>query len=258
MPGTLRFVRFGAALTLLGLFASSLSAQTRDGSELRSRPGALTMGSQVSKKKPVSGTGRMVPVVVRMDVPSIASYRGGIAGLSATSPRAIESLTQALAARPSDRAAIASLNRLYRSEAMWSELLENLKLEASMTEKPEDRARLRKEQWMRGSVSVTEAPDALIYAWRQPSDLHREARDPAAEAIGRLETSQVLQAFQELPAPFRTAVSLYFVEEFTYQEIADVLRCSLGTVRSRIHRGRKLLQRALAPLAPAAMGQPAA
>jgi RNA polymerase sigma-70 factor (ECF subfamily) len=41
------------------------------------------------------------------------------------------------------------------------------------------------------------------------------------------------------------AAILYFVEDLGYQEIADVLECPVGTVRSRLHRGRKLLQKAL-------------
>ncbi len=87
MPKTL-LVRFGVALSVLGLSIPWLGAQTRDPSELRSRSGSVTMGSQVSKKKPASRNGRMVPVVVKLDVPSVASYRGGIAGFAATSPRA--------------------------------------------------------------------------------------------------------------------------------------------------------------------------
>lgn len=94
-------------------------------------------------------------------------------------------------------------------------------------------------------VSFTELGDDVLYGGLLPSDLHRPPRDPGAEAIGRLETEQVLAAFQTLPAPFRTAALLYFVDEFTYPEIAEALGCSLGTVRSRIHRGRRLLQAAL-------------
>ena len=39
--------------------------------------------------------------------------------------------------------------------------------------------------------------------------------------------------------------TLYFMEEFAYHEIADVLEVPVGTVRSRLHRGRKMLQKSL-------------
>jgi RNA polymerase sigma-70 factor (ECF subfamily) len=39
--------------------------------------------------------------------------------------------------------------------------------------------------------------------------------------------------------------NMYFIEDFSYEEIAKMLGLRLGTVRSRLHRGRKLLQRAL-------------
>lgn len=107
------------------------------------------------------------------------------------------------------------------------------------------RASRRRVRRAGAEVSFTEVPDDVLYGGLLPSDLHRPPRDPGAEAIGRLATEQVLSAFQALPTPFRTAALLYFVEEFTYPEIAEALGCSLGTVRSRIHRGRKLLQAAL-------------
>ncbi|MFC1642267.1 tetratricopeptide repeat protein [Myxococcota bacterium] len=59
--------------------------------------------------------------------------------------KAIEVLGQALVVRPADRAVLGSLNRLYRNERMWPELLENLRLEAESSEVREDRIRLGKE-----------------------------------------------------------------------------------------------------------------
>ncbi len=54
-----------------------------------------------------------------------------------------------------------------------------------------------------------------------------------------------MQALTALPAEFRLAVLLSDVEEFSYKEIADIMDCPVGTVMSRLHRGRRLLQRAL-------------
>jgi RNA polymerase sigma factor (sigma-70 family) len=59
-------------------------------------------------------------------------------------------------------------------------------------------------------------------------------------------------ALAELPPDFRAAVVLCDVEGLSYQEIAEILRANLGTVRSRIHRGRAMLRRSLAHRAPTA------
>ncbi len=59
-------------------------------------------------------------------------------------------------------------------------------------------------------------------------------------------------ALATLPPDFRAAVVLCDVEGLTYEEIAEILDAKLGTVRSRIHRGRAMLRAALAHRAPAA------
>lgn len=61
----------------------------------------------------------------------------------------------------------------------------------------------------------------------------------------------VERALATLPPDFRAAVVLCDVEGLTYEEIAEILDAKLGTVRSRIHRGRAMLRRALAHRAPA-------
>lgn len=62
----------------------------------------------------------------------------------------------------------------------------------------------------------------------------------------------VAAALASLPPDFRAAVVLCDIEGLTYEEIAEILGAKLGTVRSRIHRGRALLRTALAHRAPAA------
>lgn len=52
---------------------------------------------------------------------------------------------------------------------------------------------------------------------------------------------EVSQALQSLPDDFRTVVILCDIEGFTYEEIADFVDCPIGTVRSRLHRARKML-----------------
>ena len=55
-------------------------------------------------------------------------------------PRAIEVLNHALEVRAGDASVLGALNRLYRAEQMWPDLLDNLRLEASSAETPERRA----------------------------------------------------------------------------------------------------------------------
>ena len=55
----------------------------------------------------------------------------------------------------------------------------------------------------------------------------------------------VKKALDDLPDEFRLAVMMADLEGFSYKEIADILNCPLGTVRSRLSRGRKQLQEAL-------------
>ncbi|MBX6365421.1 MAG: sigma-70 family RNA polymerase sigma factor, partial [Gemmatimonadetes bacterium] len=59
----------------------------------------------------------------------------------------------------------------------------------------------------------------------------------------RLTSADVARALAALPEEFRVVSTLYFVEDFSYQEIADVVGIPLGTVRSRLHRGRRMLQK---------------
>lgn len=56
---------------------------------------------------------------------------------------------------------------------------------------------------------------------------------------------QVTRALEKLPEDFRTVVLLCDVEGFTYEEIANMLDVPIGTIRSRLHRGRNLLRTAL-------------
>lgn len=75
------------------------------------------------------------------------------------------------------------------------------------------------------------------------------SRSAEAEAIDRMPASVVKDALQEVPEDFRLAVYLADVEGFAYQEIADIMKTPIGTVMSRLHRGRRMLRELLADYA---------
>ena len=78
------------------------------------------------------------------------------------------------------------------------------------------------------------------------------AASPEATSMDQRFDDDIEAALASLPADFRAAVVLCDVEGLSYEEIADVLGVKLGTVRSRIHRGRALMRRELAHRAPSA------
>jgi len=80
--------------------------------------------------------------------------------------------------------------------------------------------------------------------------LPSRSASPDVQVVDGMFDDDVEEALAELPPDFRAAVVLCDVEGLTYEEIADVLGLKLGTVRSRIHRGRTMLRRALAHRAP--------
>lgn len=69
------------------------------------------------------------------------------------------------------------------------------------------------------------------------------------EVLDTFTAEEVKQALADLPEQFRVAVYLADVEGFSYQEIAEIMDTPIGTVMSRLHRGRKSLQKALASYA---------
>jgi RNA polymerase sigma-70 factor (ECF subfamily) len=69
-----------------------------------------------------------------------------------------------------------------------------------------------------------------------------EQRDPESRAIADDAGRRVLAALRQVPEPFREAVILCDLQELSYQEIAEILGVRVGTVRSRISRGRDRLR----------------
>lgn len=74
-------------------------------------------------------------------------------------------------------------------------------------------------------------------------------RSAEMEALDRLADADIVEAMAALPEEFRLAVYLADVEGFPYKEIAEIMETPVGTVMSRLHRGRKLLRDSLAEYA---------
>jgi RNA polymerase sigma-70 factor, ECF subfamily len=95
--------------------------------------------------------------------------------------------------------------------------------------------------------------------WQTGADpLMPPARSAEAEVFDRLADSDVLQALRELPTEFRVAIYLADVEGYPYKEVAEMMGTPIGTVMSRLHRGRAKLRQRLAGYATPAVAEPAA
>jgi RNA polymerase sigma-70 factor (ECF subfamily) len=103
-------------------------------------------------------------------------------------------------------------------------------------------------KYRRGGLerAVFDGPDAdpLADGWVSASTM-RQLRDPEQLALLPIVEAEIQKALDQLPTEFKLAVVLCDVEEFSYEEIAKIMGCPIGTVMSRLHRGRKLLQRSL-------------
>lgn len=99
------------------------------------------------------------------------------------------------------------------------------------------------------TVNLEDASDLYMYLHAAQTGISRESDDPAELVMSRLTEEEVSAAIADLPEEYRVVNSLYFVQDFSYEEIAAMVGCPIGTVRSRLHRGRKVLQQALWHLA---------
>lgn len=86
------------------------------------------------------------------------------------------------------------------------------------------------------------------------SDVTERAQNPEDFLVDRVMSENVLRAIDGLPIDFRMVVILADIQEFTYKEIADILDVPVGTVMSRLFRGRRQLQKVL--LAQETEGEP--
>ncbi|MEW5701673.1 MAG: sigma-70 family RNA polymerase sigma factor [Candidatus Zixiibacteriota bacterium] len=104
--------------------------------------------------------------------------------------------------------------------------------------------RYRKESKAPTQVEYDEAGEFQLYS-RMVDGGAALGQSPEKNLFDRLLGSDIEQAIDDLPEDFRIVVVMAFVEGLSYEEIAAALDVPMGTVKSRLFRGRKLLQKAL-------------
>lgn len=109
----------------------------------------------------------------------------------------------------------------------------------------------RRDRRRGGVVDLDAVPEFSLWRQSREAGLHAAGSDPAEALTRQLDGEQIATALDRLPEDYRVAAILYFVEDLSYQEIAEILGVPIGTVRSRLHRGRRLLQAELWSLAEA-------
>jgi RNA polymerase sigma-70 factor (ECF subfamily) len=107
--------------------------------------------------------------------------------------------------------------------------------------------RIMKNSYINRYRKESKEPDTVDY--EDVQNFYTSVRDESADAndlqetlFGNLLDDDIAKAIAELPEDFRTVVILCDIEGLTYEEIAEFVDCPLGTVRSRLHRGRNLLR----------------
>ena len=103
----------------------------------------------------------------------------------------------------------------------------------------------RAKQRRPGETDLEDVEDLYMYHRLGGLEAAMAGRSAEDELLERFTDDEVKQALEDLPEQFRVAVLLADVEGFSYKEIAEILDVPIGTVMSRLHRGRRALERAL-------------
>jgi RNA polymerase sigma-70 factor, ECF subfamily len=106
-------------------------------------------------------------------------------------------------------------------------------------------SRRRREKSRPVTSDLDDTPDLYLYARSGEAGFPTQGPDPAATLLDKLGTERIVEAINRLPEEYRVVCALYFLEDSSYEDTARVLECPVGTVRSRLHRGRRMLQKAL-------------
>jgi len=101
----------------------------------------------------------------------------------------------------------------------------------------------RKKKLEPKSVEFSDIEDSFEKIVRHDPD--EQPLDPESQYLANVMDEGVKKALEALPHDYRMVVILADLEDFSYKEIAEILECPVGTVMSRLYRGRKLLEKAL-------------
>jgi len=110
------------------------------------------------------------------------------------------------------------------------------------------REALNHKRWFKRHLQKNVSIDAEVEEGHAAIEIEDLAATPFEQLASREIQAVVQQALQEVPDVFRSAVILRDLEDLSYEEVAEVLECSVGTVKSRILRGRRALRQVLEPL----------
>ncbi|NNE74015.1 MAG: sigma-70 family RNA polymerase sigma factor [Acidimicrobiales bacterium] len=103
----------------------------------------------------------------------------------------------------------------------------------------------RKKQRRPQETDFEDVEDLYLYRRLGGGELASRSRSAEDVLMDGFTEFEVKEALESLPENFRMPVLMADVENFSYKEIADILDVPIGTVMSRLHRGRKALQKAL-------------
>jgi len=93
-------------------------------------------------------------------------------------------------------------------------------------------------------LAETPAEDVVLDRFVS-SEQVRAVQDPEGDFFGKLLSDEVVEALDQVPVDFRMVVILADIQGFSYKEIAEIVGCPVGTVMSRLFRGRRILQKHL-------------
>ena len=103
----------------------------------------------------------------------------------------------------------------------------------------------RKKQRRPTETDLGEVEDLYLYRRLGGLEAARTGRSAEDLLMDTFAEAEIVDALEALPENYRMAVLLADVEEFSYKEIAEILDVPIGTVMSRLHRGRKAMQKSL-------------
>ena len=94
-------------------------------------------------------------------------------------------------------------------------------------------------------VELEDSPELYLYCQTAAAGMHGKTDDPASLLMSQMDQAGINAGMDALPDEFRVVATLYFMQDLAYQEIAEMIGCPVGTVRSRLHRARRMLQKQL-------------